>query len=63
MCGLKRTVPHDSQSIEALKTNIQRIIGEIELQLCKNLIKIFDKNIDVCKCGCGGHMSDIIFHS
>ncbi|KZC03798.1 hypothetical protein WN55_04255 [Dufourea novaeangliae] len=51
------------QSIEALKTNIRRVIGEIEPQLCKNVIENFDKRIDVCKHGRGGHFSDILFHS
>ncbi|KZC04651.1 hypothetical protein WN55_00727, partial [Dufourea novaeangliae] len=30
------------QSIEALKTNIRRVVGEIEPQLCKHVIENFD---------------------
>ncbi|KZC04047.1 hypothetical protein WN55_03832, partial [Dufourea novaeangliae] len=51
------------QSIEALKTNIRRVIGEIEQQLCKNVIENFDKRIDVCKRGRNRHLFDIIFDS
>ncbi|KZC09143.1 hypothetical protein WN55_00743 [Dufourea novaeangliae] len=52
----------DPQSIEAFKTNIRRVIGEIQSQLCKNIIENFDKRIDVCKRG-RGHLSDILFDS
>ena len=53
-----------SQSIEVLKTNIRRVVSEIEPQLlCKKIIEDFDKRIDVCKRGHDRHLSDIIFHS
>lgn len=51
------------QTIEALKANIERVIGEIEPQLCQNVIENFDERIDVCKRARGGHLKDIIFHS
>ncbi|KZC03964.1 hypothetical protein WN55_01224 [Dufourea novaeangliae] len=51
------------QSIEALKINIRRVIGEIGSQLCKNVIENFDRRINVCKRGRNGHLSDILFVS
>ena len=46
----------NAQCIEAVKTTIRRVIGEIEPQLCKNVIENFDKGINVCK---RGHEMDI----
>ena len=51
------------QSIEPLKVKTERVICEIEPQLCQKVIQNFDKRIDVCKRTCGGHLKDIIFHS
>ncbi|KZC12785.1 hypothetical protein WN55_04308, partial [Dufourea novaeangliae] len=54
---------NNPQSIEVLKTNIRRVIGEIKPQLWKNVIENFDKRIDVYKRGPGGHLSDTLFDS
>ena len=57
-----RVYVDNAKSIEDLKTNIRRVIGEIESKLCKNVNENFDKRIDICKRGRGGHLSEIIFH-
>ncbi|KZC08930.1 hypothetical protein WN55_00321 [Dufourea novaeangliae] len=53
----------NSRFIEALKTNIRRVIDEIEPQLCINVIKNFNERIDVCNRGRGGYSSVILFDS
>lgn len=51
------------QTIPELKAEIQRVIGEIEPQLCENVIENFMKRTRVCRLSHGGHMPDILFHT
>jgi hypothetical protein len=51
------------QTIPELKVEIRRVIGEIEPQLCGNVIENFVKRTRVCQQSCGGHMSDTVFHN
>jgi hypothetical protein len=51
------------QIIPELKAEIQHVIGEIELQLCRNVIENFVKRARVCQQSCEGHLSDTVFHN
>jgi len=51
------------QTIPELKAEIRCVIGEIEPHLCGNVIENFVKRARVCQQSCGGHLSDIVFHS
>ena len=42
---------------------IRRVIGEIEPQLCENVVESFVKRAIVCQQSRGGHLWDIVFHS
>ena len=53
---------NNPQSIYELKQEIVRVIGEVEPQLCENVIENFDKRVATCKKSRGGHLADIIFH-
>jgi hypothetical protein len=50
------------QTIFELKAEIQRVNGETELQLCRNVIEIVVKRSRVCQQSRGGHLSEIVFH-
>ena len=56
---------NNPQSIPELKDEIIREIepqiGEIEPQLCQNVIENFNKRVDVCGAARGGHLADIVF--
>jgi hypothetical protein len=52
---------NNPQSIPELKDKIIRVIGEIEPQLCQNVIENFNKRVDICGAARGGHLEDIIF--
>ncbi len=49
-------------TIPELKSEIKRVIGEIEPPICENMIKKFAKRSIVYKQSLGGHLSDIAFH-
>jgi hypothetical protein len=51
------------QTVPELKAEIRLVIGEIELQLCGNVIKNFVKRARVCQQSRGGRLSDIVFHN
>jgi hypothetical protein len=51
------------QTISELKPEIRRVIGEIESQLCGNVIESFVKRSRVCQQSRGRHLSDIVFHN
>ena len=55
-----RVYADNPQSIEALRTNIRRIIGGIESQICKNVIEHLEKRINVYKRVRSAHLSNII---
>ena len=50
------------QSIQELTEKIRAVIGEIELQLCENVMGNFIKREWSCKRRRGGHLNDIVFH-
>ncbi|KYM99573.1 hypothetical protein ALC62_09682 [Cyphomyrmex costatus] len=49
------------QTIQRLKT-ILKTVGEIELQLCKNVMKNFLKRMTIYEKSRGSHLADIAFH-
>jgi hypothetical protein len=58
-----RVYANKPQTIPELKAEIGRVIGEIEPQLCENIIENFVKRGKVCQQSRGGHLSDIAFHN
>jgi hypothetical protein len=58
-----RVYANKPQTIPELKVEIRRVIGEIEPQLCRNVIKSFVKRARVRQQSHGGHLSDIVFHN
>lgn len=50
------------RTITELKAEIRRVIDEIELQSCENVIKNFVKRVQECQKSRGGHLSNIVFH-
>lgn len=50
-------------SIQQLKDEIIRHIGEIEEQICRDFIKNFDHQVEVGRRNLGEHFTDIIFHT
>lgn len=50
-------------TFQQLKDEIIRHIGEIEEQLCRDVIKNFDHRVEVCRRSLGEHLGDIIFHT
>lgn len=57
-----RAYVRNPRTIFQLKEQIQRVIGEIEPELCKKVIENFDRRTTVCQQSRGGHLSDIVFH-
>ena len=56
-CYVKGKVYADApQSIQELKEKIRAFIGEIEPQMCENVMK------NCIKRSRGGYMNDIVFH-
>jgi hypothetical protein len=51
------------ETIPELKAEIRRVIGEIEPQLCGNVIENFVERTRVYQQSRGGHMLDIVFHN
>lgn len=51
------------RTIPELKDEIQRVIDELEAQICENVIENFMKRARVCVQNHGGHLSDILFHT
>lgn len=44
------------------KNEINRIIGDIEFQLCQNIIQSFIKRLNIFKAARGGYLADIFSH-
>lgn len=57
-----RVYVNNPQTIDALKVEIERVIGEIEPHLCRHVIENLGKRFVVCKRSRGGHLADIVFH-
>ena len=51
------------ETLDDLKDNIQREIANVPVEMCARVMEIWVKRIDRCKRACGGHMTDIEFHS
>ena len=58
-----RVYANKPQTIPELKAEIRRVIGEIQPQLCGNVIENFVKRARVCQQSRGGHLLDIVFHN
>lgn len=50
------------RTVEHLKEEIRRVIGEIEQPLCENVIENFKKRLTLCQRMRGGHLPDVLFH-
>ena len=50
-------------TVQQLKDEIRRHIGEIADKLCRDVIKNFDHRVEVCRRSLGGHLGDIVFHT
>ena len=46
----------------ALQEEIKRCINEIQLQLCRKIMKNFDERVHMCQQSRGGHLPDVLFH-
>jgi hypothetical protein len=57
-----RVCANKPQTIPELKVEIGHVFGEIEPQLCENVIENFVKR-GVCQQSRGGHLLDIVFHN
>lgn len=51
-----------SITIHALQEEIKRGIKEIQPQLCRTVMKNFDKVLHMCQQSRGGHLPDLLFH-
>jgi hypothetical protein len=58
-----RVCANKLKTIPELKAEILCVIGEIEPQLCGNIIENFVKRTRVCQQSHGGHLLDIVFHN
>lgn len=50
------------ETVEHLKEEIRRVIGEIQKHLCENVIQNFNNRITLCHRFRGGHLPDVVFH-
>ena len=50
-------------TVQQLKDEIRRHIGEIADELCRDVIKNFDHRVEVCCRSLGRHLGDIVFHT
>ena len=57
-----RVYANKLQTIPELKAVIRRVTGEIQPQLCGNVIESFVKRARVCQQSRGAYLSDIVFH-
>ncbi|XP_018359883.1 PREDICTED: uncharacterized protein LOC108759083 [Trachymyrmex cornetzi] len=46
----------------ALQEEIKRCTNEIQPQLCREVMKNFDKRVRMCQQNRGGHLPDVLFH-
>ena len=51
------------KTIDALQDNIERVIAEIQPDLCEEVIENWVQRIHAMKRSRGGHLNDIIFHT
>ena len=51
-----------SKTIDALKGNIRKAIGEIQVHTINKVLKIWADRVDSCMASQGSHLNEIIFH-
>ena len=51
------------QTINGLQDNIERVIAEIQSDICERVIENWVQRIHAMKRSRGGHLNDIIFHT
>ena len=52
-----------AQTINGLQDNIERVIAEIQPDLCEKVIENWVQRIHAMKRSHGGHLNGIIFHT
>ena len=57
-----RTYADKPETIDALKGNIRKVIGEIQLHTIANVLKNWTDRVDYCLAIWGSHSNEIIFH-
>jgi peptidoglycan hydrolase CwlO-like protein len=55
--------PKKKKKIPELKAEIRRVVGEIEPQLCGNVIESFVKRARACQQSREGYLLDVLFHN
>ena len=50
------------ETIDALKDNIRKAIGEIQLHTIDNVLKNWTDRVGYCMASRGSHLNEIIFH-
>ena len=50
------------ETIDALKDNIREAIGEIQLHMIDNVLKIWNDRVGYCMASRGSHLCEIIFY-
>ena len=50
------------ETIDALKGNIRKAIGEIQLHTIDNVLKNLTDRVGYCMASQGSHLNEIIFH-
>ncbi|CAK1590754.1 unnamed protein product [Parnassius mnemosyne] len=58
-----RVYANKPETIPELKSEIQRVIGEIQPHLCAKVMENFMKRVMACHRSRGGHLPDILFHT
>lgn len=58
-----RAYANKPETIPELKSEIQRVIGEIQPHLCEKVMENFMKRVMACHQSRGGHLTDILFHT
>lgn len=51
------------RDVTELKREIQRVLGEIDADVCDRVIMNFMNRVIACRASRGGHMPDIVFHA
>ena len=62
-CVKSRVYANKPETIPELKSEIQRVICEIQPHLCEKVMEYFMKRVMTCHQSLGGHLTDILFHT
>lgn len=61
---LKDRVYRDAlESIIELKDRVREVIGEVDAEMCENVIKNYAKRLGHCLHVAGGQSPDVLFHT